>query len=159
MKKLADECKAEGFVCEGYQANVLEPEALEAVHQKVLAGLVSRPLRGPVLGLASVHPGLPAYAHASGLSDLPTDSTPYSGGIKAAVIVMFCVIPMLAWAATLLAMKGYTLTGEKMKTIQAVNAARREAVAGGMSLEQAMKSITDYRRWRSRPRSRRRSTR
>ena len=83
------------------------------------------------------------FLACAGLSDLPTDSTPYSGGIKAAVIVMFCVIPMLAWAATLLAMKGYTLTGEKMKTIQAVNAARREAVAGGMSLEQAMKSITD----------------
>ena len=79
----------------------------------------------------------------AGLSDLPTDSTPYSGGIKVAVIVMFCVIPMLAWAATLLAMKGYSLTGEKMKTIQAVNAARKEAVAGGMSLGQAMESITD----------------
>ena len=79
----------------------------------------------------------------AGLSDLPTDSTPYSGGIKVAVIVMFCIIPMLAWAATLLAMKGYSLTGEKMKTIQAVNAARKEAVAGGMSLERAMAEITD----------------
>ena len=79
----------------------------------------------------------------AGLSDLPTDSTPYSPGIKVSVIVMFCVIPMLAWAATLLAMKGYTLTGEKMKTIQAVNAARKEAVADGMSLEQAMNTITD----------------
>ncbi len=79
----------------------------------------------------------------AGLQDLPTDSTPYSGGIKVAVIVMFCVIPMLAWAATLLAMKGYTLTGEKMKNIQAVNAARKEAVAKGMTLEQAMKDITD----------------
>ena len=79
----------------------------------------------------------------AGLSDLPTDSTPYSGGIKVAVIVMFCVIPMLAWAATLIAMKGYTLTGEKMKTIQAVNAARKEAVANGMTLERAMKEITD----------------
>ncbi len=39
VKKLADECKAEGFVCEGYQANVLEPEALEAVHKRVLAEL------------------------------------------------------------------------------------------------------------------------
>ena len=79
----------------------------------------------------------------AGLSDLPTDSTPYSGGIKVAVIVMFCVIPMLAWGATLIAMKGYSLTGEKMKTIQAVNAARKEAVANGMSLERAMKEITD----------------
>ena len=39
VKKLADECKAEGFICEGYKANVLEPEALEAVHQQVLADL------------------------------------------------------------------------------------------------------------------------
>ena len=50
---------------------------------------------------------------------------------------------MLAWAATLIAMKGYALTGEKMKTIQKVNAARKEAVANGMSLERAMKEITD----------------
>ena len=38
------------------------------------------------------------------------------------VIVLFCAIPMVAWAATLIAMKGYALTGEKMKEIQAVNA-------------------------------------
>ena len=54
------------------------------------------------------------------------------------VIVLFCIIPMIAWAATLLAMKNYSLTGEKMKEIQAVNACRRDAVAGGMSLEDAM---------------------
>ena len=74
----------------------------------------------------------------AGLSDLPTDSTPYSGGIKVAVIVMFCVIPMLAWAATLISMKGYSLTGTKMKEIQATNAQRSAAVAGGMTIEQAM---------------------
>ena len=79
----------------------------------------------------------------AGLHELPDDGTPYSGGIKVAVIVMFCIIPMLAWTATLIAMKGYALTGEKMKTIQAVNAARKEAVAQGMGLEQAMESITD----------------
>jgi NAD(P)-dependent dehydrogenase (short-subunit alcohol dehydrogenase family) len=39
VKKLADECKAEGYICEGYKANVLDPEALEAVHQQVLADL------------------------------------------------------------------------------------------------------------------------
>ena len=39
VKKLADEMKAEGYICEGYAANVLEPESLEAVHQKVLADL------------------------------------------------------------------------------------------------------------------------
>ena len=74
----------------------------------------------------------------AGLSDLPTDGTPYSFGIKVAVIVMFCIIPMLAWAATLLAMKGYTLTGKRMKEIQAVNSVRKSAIANGMSLEQSM---------------------
>ncbi len=39
VKKLADECKAEGFVCEGYKANVLDPDALTAVHEQVLADL------------------------------------------------------------------------------------------------------------------------
>ena len=35
VKNLASELKAEGFICEGYGANVLDIEALEAVHQKV----------------------------------------------------------------------------------------------------------------------------
>ena len=39
VKKLAEEVKAEGYIMEGYKANVLEPEALEAVHQAVLADL------------------------------------------------------------------------------------------------------------------------
>ncbi len=39
VKKLADECKAEGFICEGYKANVLEAEALAAVHEQVLKDL------------------------------------------------------------------------------------------------------------------------
>ncbi len=39
VKKLADELKAEGLICEGYKANVLEPEALELVHQQVLKDL------------------------------------------------------------------------------------------------------------------------
>jgi len=39
VKALADELKAEGFVCEGYKANVLDPEALEEVHQAVLRDL------------------------------------------------------------------------------------------------------------------------
>ena len=37
--KLADELKAEGCVCEGYKANVLDREVLEEVHQKILADL------------------------------------------------------------------------------------------------------------------------
>ena len=55
------------------------------------------------------------------------------------VIILFCVIPMVAWAATLIAMRGYSLTGERMKEIQAVNAKRKEAIASGMSLEEAMR--------------------
>ena len=39
VKKLADELKAEGYVCEGYKANVLEPESLEQVHSAVLKDL------------------------------------------------------------------------------------------------------------------------
>ncbi len=39
VKKLADECKAEGFICEGYKANVLDPDALKAVHDQVVADL------------------------------------------------------------------------------------------------------------------------
>ena len=39
VKKLAADLQAEGFICEGYKANVLDPEALEAVHQAVLADL------------------------------------------------------------------------------------------------------------------------
>lgn len=39
----------------------------------------------------------------------------------------------------LFVMKGYELTGPKMKEIQAINAARKEGVANGMTLEEAMK--------------------
>ena len=45
---------------------------------------------------------------------------------------------MIAWAFTLLAMKRYELTGPRMKEIQAVNAARKDAIANGMTLEEAM---------------------
>ncbi len=37
--KLADELTAEGFVCKGYAANVLDAEMLEAVHKQVVADL------------------------------------------------------------------------------------------------------------------------
>ena len=39
VKKLAEELTAEGFVCIGYNANVLDPVALEEVHQAVLRDL------------------------------------------------------------------------------------------------------------------------
>ncbi len=39
VKALAAELRAEGFICEGYKANVLELDALEEVHQAVLKDL------------------------------------------------------------------------------------------------------------------------
>ncbi len=39
VKKLADELKAQGYVCEGYAANVLDTAVLEQVHQQVKADL------------------------------------------------------------------------------------------------------------------------
>ena len=39
VKKLADELKAEGYICEGYKANVLDREVLEEVHKQVLNDL------------------------------------------------------------------------------------------------------------------------
>lgn len=39
VKKLAEELKAEGYICEGYKADVLDTKALEAVHKAVLSDL------------------------------------------------------------------------------------------------------------------------
>ena len=78
-----------------------------------------------------------------GVHDLPTKTTPYVEGMNWVVIALFCVVPMVAWLVTLIAMRGYELDGKKVKVIQAVNAARKQAIAGGMSQEEAMKTITD----------------
>ena len=78
-----------------------------------------------------------------GVHDLPTKVTPYVDGMNWVVIALFCLVPMCAWALTLWSMKGYALDGEKVKTIQAVNSARKAAVANGMSMEEAMATITD----------------
>ena len=73
---------------------------------------------------------------------LPGGDDPFRPGMDWAVIVLFCIVPMIAWAATLIAMKGYSLTGERMKEIQAVNAVRKDAISKGMSLEEAMNTWT-----------------
>ena len=78
-----------------------------------------------------------------GVHDLPTKETAYVNGMNWVVIALFCLVPMFAWVLTLIAMKGYELDGKRVKTIQAVNAARKEAIAGGMSLEETMQTITD----------------
>lgn len=74
-----------------------------------------------------------------GIHTLPDGKTPYAEGMHGVVIVLFCIVPMLAWVATLLAMKGYTLTGARMKEIQAVNAVRKHGISEGMTLEETMK--------------------
>ena len=74
-----------------------------------------------------------------GIENLPTADTPYSAGMNLVVIVLFVIIPMIAWILTLLAMKDYELTGARMKEIQAVNNKRKEAMAKGMSFEEASK--------------------
>ena len=78
-----------------------------------------------------------------GVGDLPTKTTSYVDGMNWVVIALFCLVPMAAWLLTLFAMKGYELDGQRVKTIQAVNAARKQAVANGMSMEEAMRTITD----------------
>lgn len=81
-----------------------------------------------------------------GIKTLPDTNTPYMPGMKWVVIVLFCILPMAAWVLTQYAMHRYSLSGDKMKEIQAVNAVRKEAVAGGMRLEEAMekwKSLED----------------
>ena len=78
-----------------------------------------------------------------GVHDLPTKATPYVDGMNWVVIVLFCIVPMAAWLLTLWSMKGYELDGKRVKTIQAVNAARKQAIAEGMSQEEAMATFTD----------------
>lgn len=76
-----------------------------------------------------------------GLNILPTQYSPYTEGMNIVVIILFCVIPLLAGAATILAMRGYSLSGEKMKEIQTVNNARRELIAGGCTMQEAMNAV------------------
>ena len=40
-------------------------------------------------------------------------------------------------------MKGYKLTGPRMKEIQAVNACRKDAIADGMTVEKALETYKD----------------
>ncbi len=78
-----------------------------------------------------------------GVNDLPTKSTAYVDGMNWVVIALFCIVPMVAWTLTLIAMRGYELDGKRVKIVQAVNAARKAAIAGGMSQEDAMEVIND----------------
>lgn len=77
-----------------------------------------------------------------GIQSLPTAETPFAPGMNAVVIILFCIVPMTAWVITIIAMKGYILTGDEMKKIQDVNQKRKKAIAEGMSIEKAMKEFT-----------------
>ena len=76
-----------------------------------------------------------------GVSDLPDVDSPYVAGMNWVVIALFCGVPMIAWLVTLWSMKGYELSGPRMKEIQAINNARKELVAKGATLEEAMAQI------------------
>ncbi len=78
-----------------------------------------------------------------GVHDLPTKATAYADGMNWVIIALFCLVPMAAWLLTLWAMKGYELDGKRVKTINAVNAARKAAIASGMSQQEAMATIDD----------------
>ena len=75
-----------------------------------------------------------------GLTALPGESTPYMDGMQASCIICFCVLPMVAWLVTTFCMTRYGLSGRRLEEIQAVNAVRKAAVQGGMSMEQAMQT-------------------
>lgn len=76
-----------------------------------------------------------------GLSELPTQYTDYSAGMNVVVIILFAIFPLIAGLVTIFAMQGYTLTGDRMKEIQEINAKRREAIENGASMEDAMKQF------------------
>ena len=75
-----------------------------------------------------------------GLEALPGEATPYMEGMKLAAIICFCLLPMAAWLVTTFCMTRYGLSGKRLQEIQAVNAVRKAAVEGGMTMEEAMQT-------------------
>ena len=73
-----------------------------------------------------------------GLNALPAEGTEYMPGMELSAIICFCLLPMAAWLVTIFCMTRYSLSGEKMREVQAVNAVRKAAVQSGMSMEEAM---------------------
>ena len=73
-----------------------------------------------------------------GLNGLPAEDTAYMPGMEVSAIICFCVLPMVAWLITTFCMTRYGLSGKKLQEIQAVNAVRKAAVQGGMSMDEAM---------------------
>lgn len=75
-----------------------------------------------------------------GLNAPPAEGTPYMEGMKLSAIICFCLLPMASWLVTTFCMSRYSLSGDKMREVQAVNAVRKAAVQQGMSMEEAMKT-------------------
>lgn len=74
----------------------------------------------------------------NGLDVLPAEGTPYMEGMKLSAIICFCLLPMASWIVTTFCMTRYGLSGKRLQEIQAVNAVRKAAVRGGMTMEEAM---------------------
>ena len=61
-------------------------------------------------------------------------------GMKLSAIICFCLLPMASWLVTIFCMSRYSLSGEKMREVQAVNSVRKAAVQGGMKMAEAMET-------------------
>lgn len=86
-------------------------------------------------------PGLGGTLPSSGMDLDPIIATNFEG-VRLSAIITICVLPMVSWLITLFSMYYYTLSGNKLKEIQAVNAVRKEAIRRGMDKELAMKTWT-----------------
>ena len=77
------------------------PFSIKPIFLFLLNKLVSS-LSATIVGIA---------VSAIGLANLPTAETPYAPGMNWVVILLFCVVPMIAWGVTLIVMRKYELTG------------------------------------------------
>ena len=59
-------------------------------------------------------------------------------GVRISALICFCFLPMISWLITLFCMKKYSLSGEKLREVQAVNSVRKVAMSLGMPKEEAM---------------------
>jgi Na+/melibiose symporter-like transporter len=84
-------------------------------------------------------PGLNGSLPSTGVDLKPIIESGYQG-VKLSAIICVCLLPMISWVITMIAMTKYDLSGDKLKEIQAVNAVRKEAIKGGMCLEEAMET-------------------
>ena len=70
-------------------------------------------------------------------SKIPMASDALTPGIRMITIVLFCGFPIIGWICTLLAMKKFSLTKEKMEEIQ-IDIAHKKAEQGTQPLQEAV---------------------